>query len=106
MARFLVSVSPDIPWHVTAFHPDYRFEERDRTKARTLLRAAEIGREEGLRFVYAGNLPGAVDRWEDTHCPGCDALLVERTGFHVRQNRIGADGRCPSCARAIPGVWS
>jgi pyruvate formate lyase activating enzyme len=105
IARFLVSVSPDVPWHVTAFHPDYRFEDRGSTSLRTLLRAAEIGHEEGLHFVYAGNLPGAVRRLENTHCPGCDTLLVERTGFRVSLNRLGADGRCPSCRRTIPGVW-
>jgi pyruvate formate lyase activating enzyme len=106
MARFLVSVSPDIPWHVTAFHPDYRMDDRRGTPARTLLAAAETGLAEGLRFVYAGNLPGALGRFENTWCPGCQTLLVERTGFHVSRNRIGADGRCPSCATTIPGVWA
>jgi pyruvate formate lyase activating enzyme len=106
IARFLVSVSPDVPWHVNAFHPDYRFEDRGSTSLHTLLRAAEIGREEGLHFVYAGNLPGAVRRLENTYCPGCDTLLVERAGFRVSLNRLGADGRCPSCGRAIPGVWA
>ena len=105
-ARFLVSVSPDIPWHVTAFHPDYRMDDRPPTSIRSLLRAAEIGLEEGLRFVYAGNLPGAVRNLENTYCPGCSTLLVERTGFRVLRNAIGADGACPGCRRAIPGVWS
>jgi pyruvate formate lyase activating enzyme len=105
-ARFLASVSPDIPWHVTAFHPDYRMEDRPPTSVLSLLRAAEIGREEGLRFVYAGNLPGAVRNLENTYCPGCGALLVERAGFRVRRNVIGANGACPSCRRAIPGVWA
>jgi pyruvate formate lyase activating enzyme len=105
-ARFLVSVSPDIPWHVTAFHPDYRMDDRPPTSVRALLRAAEIGLEEGLRFVYAGNLPGAVRNLENTYCPGCRALLVERTGFRVLRNAIGADGTCPGCRRAIPGVWA
>jgi pyruvate formate lyase activating enzyme len=106
VARFLVSVSPDVPWHVTAFRPEYRMDDRGPTPARTLLRAADIGAEEGLRFVYAGNLPGAVRDLESTRCPGCRALLVERAGFRVRANRIGADGRCPDCGRAIPGVWA
>jgi len=77
----------------------------DNTAVATLLRAAEIGAREGLRFVYAGNLPGQVHRWENTWCPGCGALLVERTGFRVIQNRLAA-GSCPECRRAIPGVWS
>lgn len=106
IARFLVSVSPDIPWHVTAFHPDYRMNAREATSVRSLQRAAEIGLEEGLRFVYAGNLPGRVQSLENTYCPSCRALLVERVGFRVLQNRIGANGLCPSCQAAIPGVWS
>lgn len=105
IARFLVSVSPDIPWHVTAFHPDYKMIDRSGTPARALVRAAEIGRTEGLRFVYAGNLPGATGAWESTYCPGCRALLVERRGFHVLRNRLTAGGGCPDCGRAIPGVW-
>jgi pyruvate formate lyase activating enzyme len=105
-ARFLASVSPDVPWHVTAFHPDYKMGDRPPTSVRSLLRAAEIGLEEGLRFVYAGNLPGAVPNLENTYCPGCGTLLVERTGFRVRKNTIGPDGQCPSCRRAIPGVWA
>jgi pyruvate formate lyase activating enzyme len=104
-ARFLVSVSPDIPWHVTAFHPDYRMGDRPSTSAASVLRAAEIGLEEGLRFVYAGNLPGAVKRFENTYCPGCQGLLVERVGYRIRQNRLHASGRCPDCDRVIPGVW-
>jgi pyruvate formate lyase activating enzyme len=105
IARFLVSISPDIPWHVTAFHQDYKMTAPEDTGVATLLRAAEIGAEEGLHFVYAGNLPGHVRNWENTYCPGCRALLVERVGFRVRQNRIVA-GFCPDCRRAIPGYWS
>jgi pyruvate formate lyase activating enzyme len=105
IARFLASVSPDIPWHVTAFHPDYKMTEPERTSVRTLLRAAEIGGREGLRFVYAGNLPGAVASWENTYCPGCRALLVERHGYQILQNRLAGD-RCPACSRQIPGVWT
>jgi pyruvate formate lyase activating enzyme len=106
IAGFLASVSRDVPWHVTAFHPDYKMTEPFRTSADTLRRAAELGRAAGLHFVYAGNLPGAVGEWEDTRCPGCQATLVERRGFRVLQNRIGRDGRCPGCGRAIPGFWA
>ena len=104
IARFLVSVSPDIPWHVTAFHKDYKMTAPDNTSVATLLRAAEIGASEGLRFVYAGNIPGHVRNWENTYCPGCGALLIERRGFRVLKNRI-PDGVCPACARSIPGFW-
>jgi pyruvate formate lyase activating enzyme len=105
IAEFLVSVSPDIPWHVTAFHQDYRMTDPDNTPAATLVRAADIGRRAGLRFVYAGNLPGLVARLEHTFCPSCSALLIERSGFRVLRNRM-ADGRCPDCSAAVPGVWA
>ena len=105
IARFLVSVSPDIPWHVTAFHKDYKMTGPDDTSVATLLRGVEIGAAEGLRYVYAGNLPGQVGRWENTYCPGCGEVLIERYGFRVMRNRV-ADGRCPKCTRAIPGFWT
>jgi pyruvate formate lyase activating enzyme len=104
-ASFIASVSPDIPWHVTAFHKDYRMTENDNTTAEQLIRACEIGRDEGLRYVYAGNLPGRVGRWENTHCHNCDALLVERHGYHIKRMRVGPDGLCPDCSTRIPGVW-
>jgi pyruvate formate lyase activating enzyme len=104
IARFLVSVSAEIPWHVTAFHKDYRMNDPDDTPVATLLRAAEIGKEEGLAFVYAGNIPGAVGRFENTYCPGCEALLVERVGYRILENRVG-EGTCPDCGRRIPGFW-
>jgi pyruvate formate lyase activating enzyme len=104
IARFLASVSADVPWHVTAFHEDYKMSGPGDTPVRTLLRAAEIGRAAGLHFVYAGNRTGQVNRWENTYCPGCDALLVERHGFHVLRHRI-PDGVCPECSRRIPGFW-
>jgi pyruvate formate lyase activating enzyme len=69
------------------------------------MRAAAIGRDAGLQFVYAGNLPGRVHGWENTHCPGCNALLIERTGYRILRNRL-VKGQCPDCARSIPGVWS
>ena len=105
IASFLVSVSPDIPWHVTAFHSDYKMSATDNTARSTLLRAAEIGRAAGLFFVYAGNLPGRVGEWENTWCPGCRGLLVERVGFRVVLNAITPEGACPQCRRPVPGVW-
>ncbi|HEY0081889.1 MAG TPA: AmmeMemoRadiSam system radical SAM enzyme, partial [Pyrinomonadaceae bacterium] len=68
-AAFIAGVSPDIPWHVTAFHQDYRMQENANTTADQLVRACETGRAAGLRFVYAGNLPGRVGRYENTYCP-------------------------------------
>jgi len=104
-ARFLARLDPDIPWHVTAYHDDYRMEGRGGTPTRSLLRAAEIGREEGLRFVYAGNLPGRVGAWEDTRCPACGTPAVERRGFRVLRNAVTAEGGCPACGQKLPGLW-
>ena len=105
IAQFLVSVSPDIPWHVTAFHPDYNMTGAQATTARQVIRAAEIGAEEGLHFVYAGNLPGRAGPWENTYCPHCRATLVERAGYLVQEYRITGEGRCPKCRTTIPGLW-
>jgi pyruvate formate lyase activating enzyme len=104
-ARFLVSVSPDIPWHVTAFHPDYKMDDIGPTPSSTLLRAAEIGQEAGLRYVYAGNLPGRVGTFEDTVCPTCSTVLVRRRGYVILAYHLTSDGRCPQCKTAIAGIW-
>jgi pyruvate formate lyase activating enzyme len=106
LAQFLAGVSPDIPWHVTAFHPDYKMCDPEATPVETLLRAAAIGRAAGLRYCYAGNLPGCVGDLENTMCPQCLGTVVERRGFCVLHNRVTAEGKCPDCGTAIPGVWS
>ncbi len=106
IARFLASVSPDIPWHVTAFHKDYKMTDPEDTSASTLLRAAGIGQREGLRFVYAGNLPGQVGEYENTRCPGCRALLIGRSGYRILRYRITESGACPDCAAPVPGLWA
>jgi pyruvate formate lyase activating enzyme len=105
IARFLASVSPDIPWHITAFHKDYKMTDPDDTGPETLLRAAEIGEREGLRYVYAGNLPGQVGRFEDTRCPGCAEILISRRGYRILKYRLTEAGACPRCGREIPGLW-
>jgi pyruvate formate lyase activating enzyme len=108
LTEFLAGISPDIPWHVTAFHGDYKMQNdvaRD-TNKEDLLRAVEIGREAGLRYIYAGNLPGRVGRWEDTRCPQCDEILIKRHGYLIKDYRLTEDGRCPKCSTAIPGRWS
>ncbi len=104
-ARYLASISADIPWHVTAFHSDYRMSDTDNTPAKTIMRAAEIGREAGLHYVYAGNLPGKVGEYEDTCCPKCNTALVKRSGFFVRENLLTAEATCPKCGEKIAGVW-
>ncbi|MBM3813420.1 MAG: AmmeMemoRadiSam system radical SAM enzyme [Acidimicrobiia bacterium] len=106
IACFLAGISPNIPWHVTAFHKDYKMTHPDNTPTATLTRAAQWGMEEGLHYVYAGNLPGRTGEWENTRCHGCHSILVRRTGFRVLENRIPASGHCPDCGVTIPGIWS
>ena len=105
LAQFLAGVSPDIPWHVTAFHPDYRMTDPPPTSSADLLKAAGIGAAAGLRFVYAGNLPGRVGDWEDTRCPGCRSRLITRRGFQVMEDRLTPSGGCPECGLVLPGIW-
>jgi pyruvate formate lyase activating enzyme len=105
LTEFIASVSVDIPWHVTAFHQDYRMQDPMDTSPAMLCRAAELGRRAGLRYVYAGNLPGRVNDLEDTRCTGCSQVLIQRFGYHVREYRVTADGHCPSCQTALPGRW-
>lgn len=104
-ARFLVGISPDIPWHVTAFHKDYKLTEPDNTPVKTLLRASEIGREAGLRYVYAGNIPGSVGEYESTFCPNCNKKVVGRRGFTITAYHLTAEGNCPHCETKITGLW-
>jgi pyruvate formate lyase activating enzyme len=105
-ARFLAGISPDIPWHVTAFHSDYKMGDTSNTPVRTLLQAAEIGREAGLHYVYAGNLPGRVDEYETTFCPKCNRALVKRTGYLIHDVMVTPQGTCPQCGTAIAGIWA
>ena len=81
--------------------------DRDGTPVRTVRRAAELGRAEGLRHVYAGNIPGAAGPFEHTWCPSCEALLVERAGYQIRRNRLTPTGGvCPDCRTRVAGVWA
>ncbi len=105
IAGFIAGVSPDVPWHVTAFHADYRMTEPRGTRAEDLMRAVEAGKRAGLRYIYAGNLPGALPGLEDTRCPNCGETVIARRGYRIRDYRLTAGGRCPKCATAIPGVW-
>ncbi|MCG3147599.1 MAG: hypothetical protein PCFJNLEI_01039 [Verrucomicrobiae bacterium] len=105
IANFIAGISPEIPWHCTAFHPDYKMQEYASTPVSKLMEACEIGKEAGLWYCYAGNLPGRVGDWENTRCPSCGALLVERTGFTVRTMRVSDAGNCPRCATPIAGRW-
>ncbi len=101
-AGFIASLSPDIPWHVTAFHPDYKMRDVPSTPAEALLRARKIGKAAGLKFVYTGNRPGLEG--ESTVCPTCGTRLISRFGMSTEENRL-VDGACPDCQTPIPGVW-
>ena len=104
IAEFIAGISPAIPWHVTAYHPDYKMQDRGRTPVDTLLRATRHGKEAGLQFVYSGNLPGQVKNTENTYCPHCQQLLVERKGFRVLSVHLKGES-CPSCNVPVPGRW-
>ncbi|MCX8072273.1 MAG: AmmeMemoRadiSam system radical SAM enzyme [Candidatus Binatia bacterium] len=104
LTEFLASVSPDIPWHVTAFHPDYKMTDRDATTVEKLLFAARLGEEAGLRYVYVGNVPGAVGEYENTRCPQCRHTVVARHGYRILRVDL-RDGYCPKCGTQIAGRW-
>lgn len=104
IAEFIASVSTEIPWHVTAFHPDYKMTDRGRTPVDTLQRARKLGQDAGLDFVYSGNRPGEVGDSENTFCTQCQKVLIARHGFRVMENAIN-DGACPDCATPVPGRW-
>ena len=106
LTEFLAGVSPLIPWHVTAFHEDYKMTGPGDTTSGDLMRALQIGKQAGLRYVYAGNLPGDVGESENTRCHHCGETLVERSGFLVTGYRLTDTGGCPACGTAIPGRWA
>jgi pyruvate formate lyase activating enzyme len=106
MADFLASIDPLMPWHITAFHPDYKMTEGYRnTTAEDLMRIVEYAQQAGLRYIYPGNLPGQVGEWENTRCHQCNATLIRRYGFLVQEIRVTAEGKCPQCSTQIPGIW-
>ena len=105
IAEFIATISTDIPWHVTAFHPDYKMKDKGRTPVATLLRAWKKGKQAGLKFVYSGNTPGQIENAENTYCPECDEVLVTRIGFRVKNNYLQG-GCCPRCAQPVAGRWS
>lgn len=102
MAAWLASVSPDLPWHLSAFHPDYLMLDRPPTPHRTLIRAWEIGKEAGLRYVYVGNVYDQMR--ESTYCPACGELLISRNWYRVAVH-WREPGVCHRCGAHIPGVW-
>ncbi|MDA8162934.1 MAG: AmmeMemoRadiSam system radical SAM enzyme [Desulfobacteraceae bacterium] len=103
IARFIRGVSPAMPWHVTAFFPTYKLQDAPPTPASSLRLARDIGINEGLKYVYEGNIPGAGG--ENTYCPSCKAEVIKRRGFRIGENRL-KDGKCGNCGTAIEGVWA
>ena len=102
IARFLAGLDPNIPWHISRFHPTYHLTNIRSTPPDSIKRARDLGYEAGLKYVYTGNLPGDVG--EKTFCHNCHELLIDRVGFNVIQNKI-KDELCPKCGIKIPGVW-
>lgn len=103
LAQFLVDLDPNIPWHISRFHPTYRLTHIPSTNPERIQRARDIGYEAGLHYVYTGNLPG--DEGEKTFCHKCGEKIIDRHGFTVTQNKV-KKGLCPTCGEKIPGVWS
>lgn len=101
IAAFVRSLGPEVPWHVTQFHPTYRMHDRRATPVARLRRARAIGLAAGLRYVYEGNVPG--EGGEHTYCPGCGESVLRRFSVFLRENRL-REGRCPRCGTAIDGV--
>ncbi|MHB8788534.1 MAG: AmmeMemoRadiSam system radical SAM enzyme [Desulfobulbaceae bacterium] len=102
VAGFIKGIDPAMPWHVTAFHPTYKMTDLPATPLATLQRARTIGREEGLQYVYEGNIPGLGG--ENTFCPSCRAEVISRYGFSITAMRLD-HGCCGQCGKAISGVW-
>ncbi|MHC4741473.1 MAG: AmmeMemoRadiSam system radical SAM enzyme [Planctomycetota bacterium] len=101
LADFIVTnAGPDVPWHISRFHPQYKYTASGSTPIATLERAFEIGKQAGLRYIYLGNVPGA--HAESTFCYDCGATLIERIGYMIRANKI-ENSACPDCGAKIAG---
>jgi pyruvate formate lyase activating enzyme len=101
IAEFLVKTcGADIPWHISRFYPQYKYTQTPPTPAGTLRRAYDIAKSAGLRYVYIGNVQSL--KGENTYCPKCERLLIERQGFYVLKN-IVKNGSCPDCGEKIAG---
>jgi pyruvate formate lyase activating enzyme len=100
-ARFVAQeLGVGTPWHISRFHPSYQIRDRPATPIATLRRAQEIGEEEGLRYIYVGNIPGE----SNTVCHACGHMLIRRSGYWLRENNVKPDGLCPNCGTSVTGV--
>jgi pyruvate formate lyase activating enzyme len=105
LARALVAIDPEIPWHLNAFQPRYRWRDRPAPSAALLVAAAGSAYARGLRHVYVGNLGDRAPALEQTRCPACHAVLVTRQDYRALDVRL-VDGRCPACDTAVAGLWA
>ena len=101
IAGFIKDIGEDIPWHVTAFYPAYKLLDVPPTPVEALMRARELGKKAGLRYVYEGNVPG--EGGENTYCYQCGELLIKRYGYEILENRLIA-GNCQKCGTRMDGV--
>lgn len=103
LARWIKNyLGDDTPLHFSRFFPQYKMNNLPPTPPATLLKAKEIAESEGMKFVYIGNL--STDNGENTYCPSCKALLVERQGYYIKQNNL-INGKCPECNLSVSGIW-
>jgi len=102
IAEFLVGIDPAIPWHVSAFSPQYKMSHLPPTSAAVIYRAVDIGKAAGLHYVYSGNIHG--DESVDTTCHACGKRLIHRAGFYILENKV-VNGRCPFCEAVLPGIF-
>ena len=101
IARFIASVNPLLPWHLSRFHPDYKMRDNSVTPVDKMNEAVEIGLAEGLKHVYTGNMRS--HERENTYCSGCGELLIRRSGYQQPESHL-KDGKCPGCGGEIPVV--
>jgi len=101
IAEFIAGVDKHMPWHISRFHPDYKFTDHEATPLETLKKAGDLGRKAGLTYIYVGNASGFGN---DTYCPSCKKLLISREIFSVLEYNI-AQGKCAFCNAAIPGIF-
>jgi pyruvate formate lyase activating enzyme len=101
LTRYIVrELGAETPWHVSRFFPQYKYQNADATSVGSIEKAMEIGKAEGLRYVYAGNIASSAD----TYCPQCGAVLIKRTGMSTLSSRVSHMGACPVCGARIAGV--
>jgi len=98
-----VNLGAETPLHFSGFYPRYKMRNLPPTSLKTLETARQIAISEGLDYVYIGNVASAEG--QNTYCPGCKKLLIQRSGYRILQNRL-KDGNCPDCQRQIHGVWT